>query len=216
MNSTEVYRRRKQNGICTQCGKKPPVEGKTMCAECAEQRRIYQRETRKFLLQFELCPKCGKNKLFGDEKNCPECRAAFANRQMKYREKNQEEYNEKQRIEHRAIYGKRKEQGICVRCGKRKPKNGYSTCEICQQKDRERKRIMYGYGTHDRHERLKYGLCYFCDNPVKDGYKVCEKHYQMNLQKLNNDKCRQATQELKKMGQISSRKGSARCEGSAN
>lgn len=53
----------------------PATKDKVMCCECAEKQRIYRQETRKFLRNLGLCPRCGKNKLFGDEKECPECTA---------------------------------------------------------------------------------------------------------------------------------------------
>ena len=47
-----------------------------------------------------------------------------------------------------------------------------------------------------RKERYKQGLCYFCDNPIKDGYKVCEMHYRMNIEKANSSKAKDARKEL--------------------
>lgn len=44
----------------------------------------------------------------------------------------------------------------------------------------------------------KIGLCYFCDNPVKKGYKVCEKHYQMNIEKAEKGRQTQAAQDYMK------------------
>ncbi len=143
----------------------------------------------------------------GGEKVCPECNAEFANRAAKMREENREEYNEKQRIIHKNTYNIRKEQGICTRCGKRKADVGYKTCSIYRAKIREYKRVKYG--KPDRSDRFEQGLCYFCDSPIKEGYKVCEKHHQMNLEKLDNEKCRKATEEIKKIEhrRIECRKG---------
>lgn len=115
----------------------------------------------------------------GDEKVCPECNARSANDAMHIRERDRGLYNEKQKMMHKRIYDKRKEQGICTRCGKRKADYGYSTCGICRDKSRTQKKIKYG--KPDRAERYLQGLCYFCDNPVKKGYKLCEYHYQKNV-----------------------------------
>lgn len=71
--SKTTYERRKSQGLCVSCGKVRSVQGKVMCAECAEKKKIYQRETREYLRNMGLCPRCGKNKLFGNEKECPEC-----------------------------------------------------------------------------------------------------------------------------------------------
>ena len=80
----------------------------------------------------------------------------------------------------------------------RKADYGYKTCGICREKIRNYKRIKYG--KPDRSERYKQGLCYFCDNPIKDGYKVCEKHYKMNVEKSHSQKAKEARIELQESG----------------
>ncbi len=122
-----------------------------------------------------ICPRCRKNKLYGSEKQCPGCSADMYVSVMRNREK--EHYNQTHREWGRKAYQNRKEKGICTRCGKRKPDNGFLTCGICRKKGRD-----YRYtkeGKPGRMERVINGLCYFCGNPVKKGYKVCEKHYRM-------------------------------------
>lgn len=49
-----------------------------------------------------------------------------------------------------------------------------------------------------RKERYKQGLCYFCDNPIKIGYKVCEYHYQKNVEYANCENAKIARKELEK------------------
>ena len=90
------------------------------------------------------------------------------------------------------------ERGICTRCRKRKADYGYKTCGICREKIRNYKRIKYG--KPDRSERYEQGLCYFCNSPVKDGYKVCEKHYQMNVENSHSQKANEARKNLIKEG----------------
>lgn len=195
----DVYQRRmiekrKENRLCISCGEPLDREG-VHCTTCREKINKDVKETRRWYQQNGICPRCGKNPIMGDEKNCPECRAESTNRATERREKNREKYNEKQRITQRKIYYERIEQGICTRCGKRKADYGYKTCGICRTKGRETWTIKNK--KPKRSERILQGLCYFCDNPVKDGYKVCEKHYQMNIEKLDNDKTRKAREEIK-------------------
>jgi len=90
------------------------------------------------------------------------------------------------------------EQGICYRCRKRKADVGYKTCGICRTKLREKRRVE-NYKP-SRKERYKQGLCFFCDNPIKQGYKVCDKHYQDCVDKSHMQKTVQARQELIKQG----------------
>lgn len=87
---------------------------------------------------------------------------------------------------------------ICPRCGKRKADYGFKTCGICREKIRnQKKRLTF---SNKRDNRVKNGLCFFCDSPVKEGYKVCEKHYEMNVQKARSKKAKEARNKLEKSG----------------
>lgn len=127
----------------------------------------------------------------GSETICPECRAKSVNNSLKNR--NREEYNAYHNQWAKSTYQKRKEAGICIRCGKRKATEGLTTCAMCRAKDNETRRAREG--SSDRSDRTMKGLCYFCDNPVKAGYKVCEKHYQMNIKNAEKGRESQAAQE---------------------
>ena len=197
--ATSIYKqrfiaRRIEQSLCLKCGKPLDRDG-TYCIECRRNITDETNETRHFLQSIGICPRCQKNKLYGDEKNCPECNANSYLSVMKSREiLGREHYNENQREWSRNTHQKRIELGICTRCGKRKSDNCFKTCGICRTKTRNYKRIKYG--KPDRSERYMRGLCYYCDNPIKEGYKVCEKHYQMNIEKANSSKAKDARKEL--------------------
>lgn len=179
------------------CGKQLDRYG-AYCVDCRKVINNNVFEERHWYQRHGICPRCRKNDLFGDEKVCPECSAKGYVNTMRSRERlGKKHYNNKHNEWARKEHQRRIEQGICTRCGKRKADNGYKTCGICREKDNSTRKIRLGEKP-DRNERYKQGLCYFCDNKVKDGYKVCEKHYQMNIQKLSHDKCRKATEDLKK------------------
>lgn len=188
-----LVERRKSNGLCIDCGNPLDREG-LRCKKCCEKRSKWEREHRQWYLSHKICPRCGKNDLMGDETICPECRAKSVNNSLKNREK--DEYNVYQRNWSKSTYQKRKESGICTRCGKRKATQGLTTCAMCRARDNETRRIRKGFS--DRSDRSKIGLCYFCDNPVKKGYKVCEKHYQMNIEKAEKGRQTQAAQDYMK------------------
>lgn len=188
-----LIERRKSNGLCIDCGNPLDREG-LRCKKCCEKRSKWEREHRQWYLSHKICPRCGKNDLMGDETICPECRAKSVNNSLKNREK--DEYNVYQRNWLKSTYQKRKESGICTRCGKRKATQGLTTCAMCRARDNETRRIRKGFS--DRSDRSKIGLCYFCDNPVKKGYKVCEKHYQMNIEKAEKGRQTQAAQDYMK------------------
>ena len=168
----------KSAGLCVGCGKPLDRDG-AYCTKCRERINTVTRERRQWYLSHKICPRCGKNDLMGDETICPECRAKGTNNTLKKR--NRDTYNSYHSEWAKSTYKKRKEAGVCTRCGKRKATEGYTTCAMCREKDNTTRRIRKG--TSDRSNHLSLGLCYFCDNPVKEGYKVCERHYQMNVEK---------------------------------
>ena len=127
----------------------------------------------------------------GDETVCPECRARNTNNVLTKR--NRSEYNTYHNEWSKITYQNRKKQGMCTRCGKRKATEGMTTCALCRARDNETR--IARVGTHDRSERTENGTCYFCDNPVKKGYKVCEKHYQMNVENAEKGRKTQEAQE---------------------
>lgn len=203
--ATSIYtmnylKRLKEQGLCVSC-RKPLDRDGVRCISCNEKRRIYENETRHMYAENGICPRCRREKLFGDEKACLECNAKIYEWHRK-RVSNEEcrlKYNEKQRELQKNIYHKRIELGICTRCGKRKADNGCKTCGICRAKIRETKR-RNSKPVMTKEERFEKGLCFWCDNPRKEGYKVCEKHYQMNIEKLDNENVRKARNEIDKRG----------------
>lgn len=51
-----------------------------------------------------------------------------------------------------------------------------------------------------REYREKNGLCFFCDEQRKPGYKLCERHYQMNVDKANSQRAKDVRKNLIKNG----------------
>lgn len=203
LSNTEAnrrYRERlKEKGLCVNCRNPLEREG-VLCDECKKQHASEMRKTREFYKQYGLCPRCGKNKLFGDEKVCLECSAkGYAYSMKNRRKKGKENYNKYQAELSRKTYKMRNENGICTRCGKKNADYGYKTCGICREKLRKYRRENY---VHKQDEWVKNGLCFFCGDAVKKGYKVCEKHYAINLKNLNNPKCKEATEKIKKSNNI--------------
>jgi hypothetical protein len=201
MAGNEYRKRYLQNridsGLCPQCGKPMDREG-FYCSQCLKTKAQEEKLDRHFYQDNGICPRCRKNKLYGDEKNCPECVAKEYGHTLKHREENRQHYNDLHRVWSKKAYDERKEKGICTRCGKRKADTGYYTCGKCRCIDREHKRMRYG--KPDRTDRYKQGLCYFCDNPIKKGYKVCEIHYQRNVELANSENTRKARQEMIEKG----------------
>lgn len=168
-----MYFRRKENGLCTECGK-PRDNIYVMCDACRNKMRVNQNETRKWYQQNGICPRCKKEKLYGDEKQCLECNAKSYEKVVKSRDR--DHYNETHREWSKRTHHEAISKGICTRCRKRKADHGYKTCGICRAKDAEKKRLR-NVDKITREEKAELGLCYWCMEPVKPGYKTCQRCY---------------------------------------
>lgn len=189
-----VYRIRKENKICVKCGKEFCEHG-VFCEKCKEKIKKETSEERRWLKEHGICPKCRKNSILGDEKECLECKSKFAEKASEYRKKDKDRYNEKQRIMHKRIYEKRKESGLCPICGKRKPDNRYVSCALCRSKNRERNRTINWIPN-----RIESGICVRCNNPVEKGYKVCEEHHRKLIEISRSDNAKKERERLKEQG----------------
>lgn len=192
----------KENNLCIQCLEpiEPDRAGKTTCIKCTQKRSEQITRDRNFFKEIGICPRCTKNKLMGDEKTCIECKVKQAEYATKVRNnrKMHEEYRARYNEWQRNYYLRLKQDGICTKCAKRKADEGYSTCSICRAKNREKKRKIASQKGTNLQRRIENGLCIWCENPVKDNYKICEYHYNMNLQKLDCDAVRNNRETRKK------------------
>lgn len=193
--SHEFYKRRKDNGLCPKCGKELDREGH-YCSECLVNHREYVRENRIFYIEHGLCSRCGKERVFGEETICPECNSKAYISKMR-QDKNL--VNEKHREWSKRTHHEMIEKGICTRCRKRKADGGLKTCAMCREK-KNRRYLEKNFGKLDRSKRADMGICYFCDNTVEIGYKVCEYHHRKNIEYANLDKTKDARNELLKQG----------------
>lgn len=170
--SKTTYLRRKSLGLCVKCGKQA-VTGKVMCVECAEKQRIYRKENREFFKSMGLCSRCGKNKLFGNEKECPECLAMM----YEINRKSKERRNITSSDYFKKYYQQSKENGLCCNCRTREAVEGHVYCQNCLAKHREngrkyrRKKDKIGL---ERSERPNYGFCYTCGNTLDREGRVCQ------------------------------------------
>lgn len=159
-------------GLCIECGGKLDTDGK-ICSLCRQKAK----DAYRLYLSIGICPRCKKEKLYGTEKSCPECKAKAASYMTAKRENMTESEKEIQRKKdnayNKAKYDRHKEAGICVYCGKRKSESPYISCSICTAK----RKIYYREHTGkyiQRHERASYGLCYVCGRHLDREGKACK------------------------------------------
>lgn len=178
MKENTTYSRRLAKGLCGQCGKRPPVDGKTQCKECAEKKKKYNLESRTFYKKQGLCPRCGKNKLFGNEKLCPECSVRAREISVAYQIRKEGSCEEFNKQYYQEVKKRLAEQNLCVMCKKNKRANGHVHCEECLEKRRIKGRKIRKQQEKvgiARSERPAYGLCYRCGNPLDRDGKLCVK-----------------------------------------
>lgn len=185
-----LYYRRKEAGLCVNCGKILDTDG-VKCKECCHKVNQGKRDTFNWYKDNGVCPICRKNSLFGDEKMCIECSAKrYAQRISRYNA-NPEKFKEKDRIEQKTKYQRRSDNGLCVYCGKVKSDEGYKTCSKCRNKLKIKKRIRdakKGSKLDVKREWVMNGKCWFCGEPVYNHSKLCEKHYNKSLEYAKKSK----------------------------
>lgn len=143
---------------------------------------------REFYIALGICPICNKNTLYGKEKACPECRA----RDAEYHAKRYENPEQKKQMIQATTESKnkrkqyRREQGLCIECGRRKPRKGIATCSICRERINQQKRERY-QGATLRKQWVADGKCYLCGDECEKGYKVCRKHHQMYIDNAQSE-----------------------------
>ena len=96
-----------------------------------------------FYKRMGICPTCRKNKLYGEEGHCLECKIWFAEHSAKRREENKEQMNEQRKKSDRALRKTRKELGLCIRCGVDLKGWLYQKCVRCREKDKIYRRKTY-------------------------------------------------------------------------
>ena len=122
-----------------------------------------------------FCPRCGKNKLWGDEKTCPECLADASIINRRSREK----HYGSQHNYYVTDITRLKAEGLCRGCRKYKVMEGHTYCIACLVKKRERSKrdrlFKSGSDGIDRSERPSYGMCYTCGQPLDTDKRLCSK-----------------------------------------
>lgn len=171
------YRQKLQaQGLCPVCRKPMDREGYS-CSECLAKENERHREDVKALVAMGFCRICQKNKAKPNSTYCDDCSQKMYEYNRKRYMDNPEYFHEINRRSQKKTYELRKEQGICTRCGKRKAERGKVKCRLCLDKDAQRHALKAD--TIPYENRIALGICRFCGNPVKEGYRTCEKHYQM-------------------------------------
>ena len=129
---------RHTEGVCTRCGREPVAPGRSSCDPCLEKRRASDRA------------KYAAGKAAGLKYGGADAEAKRrAGRAKSWR-------RQKARIE----------AGLCIRCGKRQPVTGGTTCTPCRERRQAAERRQYT-------ERRAAGCCTRCGGSIYDGLSRC-------------------------------------------
>ena len=164
--SKDLYKERKESGLCVKCGKENDTSG-VLCSRCKDCGNKSQRMGYSYYIGIGICPRCKKEKLYGDERVCLTCSADRYGRQLN---RDRDRANEVHRKSARKIYAESSAKGICTRCNKRKAVEGQKRCKMCIERRNEYRRSKRGI---PRRLRPDFGLCYLCGDTAKEGQKVC-------------------------------------------
>lgn len=88
-----------------------------------------------------ICPRCGQADAAKGKTYCLNCLDKQAVTTMMYRVTH--DTQEQNRMHCRSRYARAKQEGICVRCFKRKARVGKVSCQICFNKIREKQAIYH-------------------------------------------------------------------------
>lgn len=144
----------------------------------------HKRARYRWYKEHGICPNCGQNEAAPGTVICASCKAdrqwsrSILNRSSKCRETD--------RIYHQKRFERLRKAGLCLSCGKVKAETGLVYCRAC----RDRKNAL----NRKYRKKAKYnkigiprgtdGTCVTCGAPVKDGYRLCEKHYDLACRNL--------------------------------
>ena len=124
--SRKRRRERTEAGLCTGCGKVPPVDGGAVCEPCREERRAAERKLYARRRAGGRCGRCGAEVLPEGEltldkaSRCASCAA----RDLKRRPR--------KNVSSRARYAKRRAQRLCVDCAR--PAGDSARCDPCARR----------------------------------------------------------------------------------
>lgn len=127
-----------------------------------------------------ICPKCKSAPVTKGRSACPNCLDAEAERQRRRRDfatdAEKKAMCDKASATKAALYQRRKEQGLCVACGKRKAQDRRVRCGICLAKERRAaERFKRKNGVMSIQDKWAEGC--ICGKPAMHGKKVCEDCY---------------------------------------
>lgn len=143
-----------------------------------------QREEYHWAKENHLCVQCHKQDAYtlSGRVHCFEC----TQKDKEYRQKSYWKDPEKDKIRKQKKHDESEQQGVCVRCHKRKPIDGLKMCPTCLAKNRKKYRIWAEKNGITPRGDLDYNdLCYMCHKEKKmKNRKMCKSCYEKICENL--------------------------------
>lgn len=121
-----------------------------------------EKERREWYKAHGICYRCGQKDAQRGYLMCVECRTA-QNERRRGKEQTAEQLAAQRERLHR-LREERKAKGLCPKCGKHKPEDGYITCRCCRAKDAAAGRRNWAkkHGSITSEQRTSGWYCYHC------------------------------------------------------
>ena len=130
------------------------------------------KEEYKWYKAHHICPVCRKNRAAPNRVSCDDC--LEKDRIKSQNRRKRKEATDALNKYKRETYKKRKEEGLCTVCGKKKSLYTQTCCYECTIKRRRAKIRSYNNLKPDR-----TGLCKWCDNKALPEKIYCAYHYEV-------------------------------------
>lgn len=155
----------KKEGKCPACGKKKDRAG-YYCNACKEKNNKRKREDKEFCRKNGICTTCQKERVYGNEKMCFNCKEKAYEKRASYTDEQKERYKRISMESARRTKERFLRDGICPICRERKLEDGRKKCRLCLNKDAERQRMRRINNEQIRRRRKEEHLCYFCGGEI--------------------------------------------------
>ena len=140
-------------GLCTRCGKLPPEPGLKVCRSCGDKRRAADRAR-------YAAAKAG-GRLYGGRDPVLRRRGDRAGDRRRRRA--------------------RHDAALCARCGRQRPPDDGSICELCRQTQRAAERARYA-------ARRAAAVCVRCAQPTFDGSSRCGRCSMLETERISPER----------------------------
>lgn len=178
---------RKQKNLCVGCGTYVE-DGKVRCPTCRKKNNLANKKQYYAYKNIGLCVECKTYLAVPGKTRCEVCLLKQSEEMNARRESTDFDKEEKKRRDKEYRDRKTKEareNGMCIKCWKRKAAVNRAKCVVCLERERyvqrERNRQL---GRISHTDALEQGLCTLCHREKATHGKVCENCYQTHVKPM--------------------------------